>query len=80
MTKTAMLATLTLVACPAVAQTSADGLPLSEILARIEAEADFVSFESVEWEDDHWEVEYRRADDSEVEVDIGPVTGEPRSR
>jgi hypothetical protein len=80
MTKSAILAALPLVAFPAFAQTSTEGLPLSEILARIEAEVDFGSFEAVEWDDDHWEVEYRRADGSEVEVDIDPATGEPRSR
>jgi hypothetical protein len=74
-----LAAALMLAATPSFAQTQADGPPLSEILATIEADPDFASFESVDWDDDHWEVEYRRTDGSEVELEIDPATGEPRT-
>lgn len=77
---TIVAATLLLGATPVLAQSTADGVPLSEILTKIEAQADFASFEGVDWDDGHWEVEYRTADGSEVEVEIDPTTGEPRTR
>jgi hypothetical protein len=53
-------------------------MPLSEILRGFEAQDDFGYFKEIEWDDDHWEIEYYRADGSEVEVDVDPRTGQPR--
>lgn len=77
---TTLAAASLLAAAPLLAQDQAGGLPLSEIVAGIEAQADFASFESVDWDDGHWEIEYRTVDGSEVEVEIDPATGEPRTR
>ncbi len=60
------------------AQPPADALSLSQILAAIEAEADFGYFDEVEWDSDgYWEIEYYRADGAKVEVDVDPLTGQP---
>ena len=46
----------------------------------IEERDDVHYFDEVEWDDDgYWEVEYYRRDGSEVEVEIDPVSGEPRT-
>lgn len=73
----ASLATFTMVGA-VHAQPPADALPLSQILATIEAEADFGYFDEVEWDSDgYWEIEYHRADGAKVEVDVDPLTGQP---
>lgn len=54
----------------------ADALPLSQILAEIEARDSVAHFEEIEWDDDgHWEIEYRRSDGARVEMEVDPVTG-----
>ncbi|MGY6633674.1 MAG: PepSY domain-containing protein [Alkalilacustris sp.] len=54
----------------------ADALPLSQILAEIEARDSVAHFEEIEWDDDgYWEIEYRRADGARVEMEVDPVTG-----
>ena len=66
-------------AAPAFAQPAPDAMPLSEILAGIEAEEGFGYFDEIDWDSDgYWEVEYYRADGAKVEVDIDPVSGQAR--
>lgn len=62
----------------AFAQPPQDAKPLSEILSGIESRGDVAYFDDIEWDDDHWEVTYYRADGGKVEIDVDPVTGEPR--
>lgn len=70
---------LSLLAAPALAQPPADAMPLSQVLASIEAESDFGYFAEIEWDSDgYWEIEYHRADGAKVDIDIDPVTGQPR--
>ncbi|NMG38586.1 PepSY domain-containing protein [Chelativorans sp. ZYF759] len=79
--RNALIALSALVFLPtaALAQPPADAMPLSEILASIESEADFSHFDDVDWDDDgYWEIEYYRADGAKVDVDIDPVSGQPR--
>lgn len=65
---------LSLLAAPAPAQPPADAMPLSQILAAIEAEADFGFFNEIEWDSDgYWEIEYYRADGAKIEVKVGPA-------
>lgn len=64
---------------PAFAQPAQGSMPLSEILASIEAEDGFGYFDDIEWDSDgYWEIEYYRADGAKVDVDIDPATGQPR--
>jgi hypothetical protein len=64
---------------PAFSQPAPDAMPLSEILATIEAEDGFGYFDEIEWDSDgYWEVEYYRADGAKVDVDIDPASGQPR--
>lgn len=64
---------------PALAAPPADALPLSRIVAGIEAAGDVAWFEEVEWDDDgYWEIEYRRPDGAKVEIKVDPVTGAVR--
>lgn len=73
------LSALLLLPAAALAQPPADAMPLSQIIASIEGEADFGYIKEVDWDDDgYWEIEYYRADGAKVEVDIDPVSGEPR--
>ena len=54
-------------------------MPLSEILATIEGEENFSHFDEIDWDSDgYWEIEYARADGVSVDVDIDPVSGQPR--
>ncbi|MHB2265602.1 PepSY domain-containing protein [Aliihoeflea sp. PC F10.4] len=69
----------TFVAAPAFAQPPSGAMPLSEILAGIEAEAGFGYFDEIDWDSDgYWEIEYYRADGARVEIDIDPVSGQAR--
>lgn len=73
-------AALALMTLPALADRvpPANAMPLSEILAQIEAAGDVAHFEEVEWDDDgYWEVEYRRTDGARVELKLDPVTAQP---
>lgn len=87
-----ILATLAAFGAPAVAQTPAAPapattapadapamLPLSQILAKVEAEADFVRFDDIEWNDrdSTWEVEYRGTGGRTVSMEVAGATGEP---
>lgn len=76
-----ILATALLVSGPAMGQSTppADAMPLSEIVALIEAEPGTAWIEEVEWDSDgYWEVEYHTDDGRKVEVKLDPVSGEPR--
>lgn len=64
---------------PALAAPPSDAMPLSEIIATIESQADFAHVDEIEWDDDgHWDVEYYRTDGSKVSVEIDPVSGQAR--
>ncbi len=79
--RTVTFAATLMLSMPAVAQSTppADSLPLSEIVAMIEAEADTAWVKEVEWDSDgYWEIEYYTDDGREVEVEIDPVTGYSR--
>lgn len=66
-------------AVPALAQPPADALPLSQIIATIEAEENFGYIDEIEWDSDgYWEIEFYRADGGKVEIDIDPVSGQAR--
>lgn len=53
-----------------------NALPLSEILASIEAEGN-VRFDEIDWEDrGYWEIEYYDDQGRRIEVRIDPVTGQ----
>lgn len=61
----------------------ADAMPLSEIIAKIETDlgADLGHVDDVQWDDDgYYEVEYRTADNREVEMRVDPATGETLAR
>ncbi len=56
-------------------------LPLSQVLATLEAGGDVASFDEVDWDDDgHWEIDYIDAVGSKVELRADPMTGETTSR
>lgn len=75
---------LTLVtAAPALAQRlpPADGLPLSQIVAGVEASQPVQVFTEIEWDDDgYWDIEFINTDNRRSSVRIDPVSGEPWSR
>lgn len=73
------LSAFALLPASAFAQPPADAMPLSQILATIESEANFSHFDEIDWDDDgYWEIEYYRADGAKVDIDIDPVSGRPR--
>jgi hypothetical protein len=45
----------------------------------MEAGGNVAYFDEIEWDDDHWEIEYYRPDGSKVEVEVDPVSGQPRN-
>lgn len=54
-------------------------LPLSQVIALLEAEGGIAYIDEVEWDDDgYWEVEYLTSDGRKVEVKLDPLTGLPR--
>lgn len=56
----------------------ADALPLSEIIAMIEAEhGDRLAYiDEVEWDDDgYWEIELKDTDGQDVKLRVDPLTG-----
>ncbi|MFN7002157.1 MAG: PepSY domain-containing protein [Roseinatronobacter sp.] len=56
-----------------------DALPLSTIVAALEARFDIQFIDEIEWDDDgYWEVEFFTNDGAKVELKIDPVSGEPR--
>ena len=73
------LTALLLLPAAALAQPPADAMPLSQIIASIEGQADFGYIKEVDWDDDgYWEVEYYTRDGRKVDVRLDPMTGEPR--
>lgn len=63
---------------PALAAPPEGSLPLSEILAEIEQRPDFAYFDEIEMDDGYWEIEYYTQEGARVEIDIDPVSGQPR--
>ena len=74
------LLALPLLGSPALAAPPpADAKPLSEIIRMIEEQGDVAYIDEVDWDDDgHWDIEYVRTGGGEVEVEIDPVSGQPR--
>jgi hypothetical protein len=72
---------LLILAPPALAAPPSDAKPLSEIIKMLEDREDVAYFEEVEWDDDdgHWDIEYVRPGGDEVEIEVDPVSGQPRS-
>ena len=70
---------LLIFAPPALAAPPSDAKPLSEIIKMLEDREDVAYFEEVEWDDDgHWDIEYVRSGGGEVEIEVDPVSGQPR--
>jgi hypothetical protein len=68
-----------LLAPAALAAPPPDAKPLSEIIKMLEDREDIAYIKEVDWDDDgYWEIEYVRTGGGEVEVDIDPVSGQPR--
>jgi uncharacterized membrane protein YkoI len=77
----ALTAALLMAGAPALAQSSPPegALPLSQVIARIEAMEGVRFIDEVEWDDDgYWEVEYVTADGRKVEARLDPMTGDIR--
>ncbi|MGZ3216149.1 PepSY domain-containing protein [Paracoccus sp. T5] len=77
------LATLGLILSPVIASAQdappAGAMPLSEILAKAEADlgGDLGHFSEIEWDDDgYYDVEYHNAEDREVSLRLDPMTGD----
>ncbi len=68
-------------AAPAMAEAPPpEALPLSELLARLEATGNVRYFDEVDWDDKgHWDIEYVAVGGEEVEIEVDPVTGELRN-
>ncbi|HPG23685.1 MAG TPA: PepSY domain-containing protein [Amaricoccus sp.] len=72
-----------LAAAPAVAQRlpPADGMPLSKIIANVEANPEVRSIRDVEWEDDgYWEISYVTQNGRRGRARLDPMTGATWSR
>lgn len=81
--KTFAIATLSLLSAAGIVMADtpppASALPLSQIIAQIEANNDVAYFDEIEWDDDgYWEVEYIRPDGAKVSMILDPLTGAPR--
>lgn len=80
----AMLASaVSLVTLPALAQSvpPAGALPLSQVVAKVEANQPVRVFTAVEWEDDgYWDMEFINTGNRRTAVRIDPFTGEHWSR
>jgi uncharacterized iron-regulated membrane protein len=77
------LALASLAAAPALAQSQppADSLPLSQVIAGVEASQPVRNFTEVEWDDDgYWDVEFVTTENRRASIRIDPVTGEPFAR
>jgi hypothetical protein len=76
-----LTACLLMVGTPALAQSAPPegALPLSQVIARIEA-MDGVRFvDEVDWDDDgYWEIDYVMTDGRKVEARLDPMTGDIR--
>ncbi len=78
-----VLATALAAATPALAQRQppANGLPLSQIVAGVEASQPVQVFTEIEWDDDgYWDIEFIDTGNRRASVRIDPVSGEPWSR
>lgn len=76
-----VFAALVVGAAPALADRPppANALPLSEIIAALEARHDIHFIDEIEWDDDgYWEAEFYTNDGGKVEIKLDPVTGAPR--
>jgi hypothetical protein len=76
-----LTAALLMAGAPALAQSAPPegALPLSEVIAQIEATEGVHFIDEVEWDDDgYWEIEYYLRNGTKVEVKIDPVTGAVR--
>ncbi len=69
---------LLMLAQPVHAAPPSDAMPLSQVLQAMEAGGNVAYFDEIEWDDDHWEIEYYMPDGSKVEVEVDPVSGQPR--
>jgi hypothetical protein len=79
----ATLAVLLLAAVPAAAQNlpPTGALPLSQVLAGVEARDNVRVITEVEWDDDgYWDVEFVDTGNRSRSVRIDPMTGEDFSR
>lgn len=81
----ALAAAALAVAAPASAQIvpPADALPLSQIVAQVEAMDEVATILEVDWDDDgYWDVEFVDASNRSGKLRIDPVSGEelPRRR
>ena len=55
----------------------ADALPLSEIIALVEAAHDVAWIDEIDWDDDgYWEVELYLAGGGKLELRLDPLSGE----
>jgi len=76
-----LTAALLMAGAPALAQSAPpeNALPLSEVIAQIEAMEGVHYIDEVDWDDDgYWEIEYYLRNGTKVEVKIDPVTGAVR--
>lgn len=56
-----------------------DALPLSEVLARLEATGNVRYFDDIEWDDDgYWEIDYVAVGGEKVEIEVDSVSGAVR--
>lgn len=72
---------LTLAALPALAQSAppAGAMPLSQVIAQVEALPDFRHVDEVDWDDDgYWDVEYVNTEGRSVDLRLDPMTGAVR--
>ncbi len=66
---------------PALAAPPPSGArPLSDILRTLEQGGQVAYFDEIEWEDDHWEIDYVTRDGSKRKVRVNPMTGEVTPR
>jgi hypothetical protein len=70
---------LLMLAQPVQAAPPSNAMPLSEVLQAMEAGGNVAYFDEIEWDDDHWEIEYYRPDGSKVVVVVDPVSGQPKN-
>lgn len=73
-----LTAALLFLAAPLAAQSAppAGALPLSQIIAQVEATPGLAFIDDVDWDDDgYWEVEYRTTEGGRVEIRVDPLTG-----
>jgi hypothetical protein len=77
MTRIAVAVLLLLLSAPVLAAPPGNGVALSEIVRRLEAQPGFIYVKSVNWKGDAWEVVYYRGNGMQT-VRIDPRTGRVR--